>query len=617
MNDHEIDTILNEIPRLKNRHGFETAEFLPIENGMKALSERRHDSCFYLGIVGEYTVGKSTLINALLGFEAVKEDILQATTCTPTILRHSETFGVSVELNNGQVLKYDGPGNGTRFDDIAKFLSCLRNARTFIYTWTADESHACKATKVTVFIPFGNSLFDQNIAIVDTPGLNADNPRHYSVTESAVRDICDAAVVLTDARNPCSASLLQFLKDHLVDMTENCFAVASHIDMVRPRDRDRVAAFVRKRFSSEGMDFASYYALAPFYAAHQDDAENPEAAGFRREFADSFNGIAASLKSLRQRAIKSKLESLIRDLLRDFVNPLIVAKTNALESERKTLAENPLCDFNEFISALRSELKQSVEASFEGCDSGIRSRVSEVANAMEEELGNLIGNASSKEEVQALLNPEFLKQGAGAYYDDHVLPCLKSIREECGKMFEQLSQGVRNTFNQLYGDLARGMESSGRNEIATTACGTYTMPSEIESAGVSILPDEDTQKGVAATGAVIGALVGGPVGAIVGGFIGWMCSGLFGPSLATVKGQAISQVHDIVKAWRTAAGNAASADVGRSKSNVQSALTGLVDSYKKYKADVQALVNLHNRREQELAREIESLQSDLAKFKAF
>lgn len=66
------------------------------------LQRRMSDERLYVGVVGEFSSGKSTFINALLGLDILKEDILQGTTCAPTLLSYAPAFDVDIVMKQHQ-----------------------------------------------------------------------------------------------------------------------------------------------------------------------------------------------------------------------------------------------------------------------------------------------------------------------------------------------------------------------------------------------------------------------------------------------------------------------------------------------------------------------------------
>ena len=80
-----------------------------IKEGIIQLESRVKDKNLYMGIVGEFSAGKSTFINALLGIDLLKEDILPGTTCAPTFIWFGDHLEVKIHSNKSEgVITYSG-----------------------------------------------------------------------------------------------------------------------------------------------------------------------------------------------------------------------------------------------------------------------------------------------------------------------------------------------------------------------------------------------------------------------------------------------------------------------------------------------------------------------------
>ena len=88
------------------------------------------------------------------------------------------------------------------------------SARDFIVRYTASEEYSCRVERVALTLPIKMPFFTENVVLVDTPGVNAENGRHQDVTESAMRRYCDLVVALTVATMPCPQSLMTFLRQN-------------------------------------------------------------------------------------------------------------------------------------------------------------------------------------------------------------------------------------------------------------------------------------------------------------------------------------------------------------------------------------------------------------------
>ena len=74
---------------------------------LNRIKKRISDNKIYLGIVGEFSTGKSTLINSLIGEDFFVTNAIQGTTTTITKLEYGKKIGLKIEFTSGKVLRYD------------------------------------------------------------------------------------------------------------------------------------------------------------------------------------------------------------------------------------------------------------------------------------------------------------------------------------------------------------------------------------------------------------------------------------------------------------------------------------------------------------------------------
>lgn len=74
---------------------------------LNRIKKRISDKKIYLGIVGEFSTGKSTLINSLIGEDFFVTNAIQGTTTTITKLEYGKKIGLKIEFTSGKMLRYD------------------------------------------------------------------------------------------------------------------------------------------------------------------------------------------------------------------------------------------------------------------------------------------------------------------------------------------------------------------------------------------------------------------------------------------------------------------------------------------------------------------------------
>lgn len=232
-----IDSHLGFVEDILRRHEWDEKRRTEITRSVNKIHNKEQDPNLYLGIIGEFSSGKSTLINALIRDDLLRTDVRQATTASATILRYGADLDVEITYRDGTLKS---------FKQVKKREE---NLKTFLHQVTADEEVAKEVEQVTVYHP--SEFLKNNLIIVDTPGANVNNERHIQVTGWSIREICDAAIITIPATSPVSQTLTYFLGKHLSDVLHRCVFVVTKIDLIRLREREVLLKYIESRLKSE------------------------------------------------------------------------------------------------------------------------------------------------------------------------------------------------------------------------------------------------------------------------------------------------------------------------------------------------------------------------------
>lgn len=145
---------------------------------IELLRERIKENEFRLAVVGEFSSGKSTFINSLIG-----KDILKHATVETTAI---VTYIHNVKEDN--ILQ--GKCKVTFINGEIKILDDYNDIKEYTTTMSEKEDVVNNIERVDLYLKFFNS--DQKLVIVDTPGLNgiADKHREITIEEIQKADAC-------------------------------------------------------------------------------------------------------------------------------------------------------------------------------------------------------------------------------------------------------------------------------------------------------------------------------------------------------------------------------------------------------------------------------------------
>ena len=182
-------------------------------------------STFTVAVVGEFSRGKSTLINKILGADIVPIGDMP-TTAMLTRIRAGETT----------TLLYIKP-------DGTKMPFPLASE-----TWEELAKHQFETPGGVVDITIPNPMLkDSAIELIDTPGVNAlMGPQAVSVGDAIAN--CESAVVVVNATMALSLTERSFIEEHIRSKRIPRIAVAlARLDQVEASDRLRVIHFTKSK----------------------------------------------------------------------------------------------------------------------------------------------------------------------------------------------------------------------------------------------------------------------------------------------------------------------------------------------------------------------------------
>lgn len=182
---------------------------------------------YRVAVLGEFSRGKSSLINAMLGNAILPADVLPA---TATINR--VTFGLEPYV---EIVGKDGTKEEIPIDAMEEYVTKL------------TEKSWQKAAAIEEAVVYYPTVICQNhIDIIDTPGLN-DSEDMTLLTQSQLKHI-DAAIVTVSALSPLSATektlILTLIESEEI---EYLVFVVSFIDRIDVEDVDRVLTDIKER----------------------------------------------------------------------------------------------------------------------------------------------------------------------------------------------------------------------------------------------------------------------------------------------------------------------------------------------------------------------------------
>ncbi|MGA9381902.1 MAG: dynamin family protein [Phormidium sp.] len=210
------------------------------------ISQKLQSQRFRLAVVGEFSQGKSTLLNALL-----REEIqpVRAIPCsgTITVLKYGTQKRV--------VCRYkDGREEEIPFEQYKEKAAIPKKAAQE----HRNDEHFCSDIDEIIFEHPDLDLCRSGVEILDSPGLN-EHPARTAITQKLLKDT-DAAIFLTNANRLLperEKELIQDVRNQLNggkenQPAENLFVLVNFMDLLEEEEdrqdvKDRLESFVKEQ----------------------------------------------------------------------------------------------------------------------------------------------------------------------------------------------------------------------------------------------------------------------------------------------------------------------------------------------------------------------------------
>ena len=254
-----------------------------------AISRQLQTQNFRVAVVGEFSQGKSTLLNALL-----KEEIqpVRAIPCsgTVTVLKYGEQKRVVCRYKDGREEEIP----------LEKYHEKAAISEAAALDGVSDEL-ATSSIKEIIFEHPDLELCRHGVEIVDSPGLN-EHPQRSAITEQLIKDT-DAVIFLTNASRPLTQGERELIEDLKTKLNgkdnnqaaNNLFIVVNFMDLLR-RETDRVSVRERiERFAYNNNPIITGENRIHFISAQA--ALDAMVEGYEDEYLDSFNCLTKSIET--------------------------------------------------------------------------------------------------------------------------------------------------------------------------------------------------------------------------------------------------------------------------------------------------------------------------------
>ena len=221
----------------------------------RRLLARLAEDRFNLAVLGQFSRGKSSLMNAILGSAKLPTGVLPLTSVITTVA-YGETERVLLQ-REGWTFPQEIP-----LERLAEFVTQQANP--------ANEKRVILAE-----VQFPNELLRLGIHFIDTPGIASAIAANTSATRAFLPEV-DAAIVVTSFESPMTETELNFLRE-VREEVRRVFLVVNKLDLVSRDDcaaaLDSIRSLIRGSVPGEQIEVFAISAREALNAKRQGSPE--------------------------------------------------------------------------------------------------------------------------------------------------------------------------------------------------------------------------------------------------------------------------------------------------------------------------------------------------------
>ncbi len=524
----DIDSHIVFASTLMGKYDWEEATKHNLEKQLATIVEKQNDKMLNICVIGEFSTGKSSFINALVGYELLAVNVIQGTTVAITIIEYSEDFSITLTDFSGMSSK--------------KVYKSIDSLRQQLHIYTTDATYAKKINYVTVTLP--SDIIKNGYRIIDTPGTNSLELWHENITRRAIRELSDLSIILTDATKPMPVTLMSFVDNTLGESVKNCAFVANKIDRIREKERDGIIKFIGKKIC-QSFDVEEPIVL-PFSSVALTNSFAIETVNVD---SSSFLLTTNSLEQLLSYTAKQRIKAQARKILH-----LIDDIYSTLDSNIKRIAAQYQQELQLLERSKQTDLKPFISNKITAHQQSFLSGARDYKYKVESICDSLASNAKSSIEakIENCTNLDSLSDYIKRCLSDDIKDEGQSIISGTEIQFRELRKLFNKELKRFQKEFEREFEKLKILSVEfNVKPKDVTVRHSAHSANIDpviILITEELSKenwafgGGAAAGAAIGTAIAPGVGTLFGAVIGFFAGAAAAPETSEVKGKIKSKL---------------------------------------------------------------------------
>ncbi len=507
-----------------------------------------------LAVIGEFSSGKSTFINALLGVDILASD-LEPTTAVSTRLTWGPAFQIRAQKASGArwllgpyvtgrdqaastLAWYRENIGGTVLNRDGSLRAAARPmASEFVRNNTTEQSGVRDVDEVVIEVP--SPYLEGAIDILDTPGLNpgmseADKRRHWEVTRRCVEEADLAIFLLPGTGSVLKGTEQRWLEEFRPHLSRTFFVV-SRMDGLDEDEAEQTEAYVQEELAGKlgvQADATTLY----FISALPNGTQGADR--YRQNLFQLRSDIVRFMRAARTQIVLERTSRAVRkhvEEVRDHVRRTAEVQRRELDA----LLARRIADSGAMRAAVLGRANEAFTAAsrqFVAEYSQVEGYVQACVNALWQHLAPIQEN----EQVEKT----FARVAGGIAQQQLITPMSKNMVEWLTWCVSQTLDAMPEPMRELYAgmDLAPPARPP-QHEVSRIANSLATWNVDGSDIAAALRGAREEGQVAAGFGAMGGAALGlvllGPLGLGLAG-LGALVGALFGPSLDDLKQKALN-----------------------------------------------------------------------------
>ncbi|MEN1760237.1 dynamin family protein [Anoxynatronum sibiricum] len=417
MDQNKLAQNLTEIDGLLRKMFQNEGYYTDLKNELEAIRKENNEATLKLAVLGEFSAGKTTVINALL-----KEEVLTTA--------DEPTTAINTYLTYGQKKKFFLVEPNRKPVDIKP-----KNLKAHL----TQNSHA--NARIEYHHP--NKILKSGWVIIDTPGSNVENQAHDAMRQKAIEESA-AAIYVINAQQPVSKSFIQFLQKHKENLGKFIFVLNKcdqlEDELIDDIDKtiERTKAHVKKSIKEyTGIEVQEVYSISALYAHHVSED--------KRAWVKTFNDFQTDLEEVlntnRQQLLLFRSISLQNRLM---------AKMGMLATSKEEWYNDRLSEIvgevetvEGFKERVLIPLKKEISQMFNELEQNTNKMQDKLYHEAEKEIEEIIDSASS---VNVLKNS--VPSRINNYMNNMTRKITDEVQKEHNKVSDYASQVITQSLKE-------------------------------------------------------------------------------------------------------------------------------------------------------------------------